>query len=131
MTNVGGGSGGFNTGQGMTEEEIKKRNEANELRRKLAKESETAREKALREKNIDQKIRLIINVITPDNFEKKFEELRNFLFPGLKAKGEPGYDPEIHPVLTDEILNLSDKELKEQWEAEQAAKEAAKLVPDA
>lgn len=31
-------------------------------------------------KNEGQQIRLILNVITPDNYDKKFGELRKFLF---------------------------------------------------
>jgi len=35
-----------------------------------------------------QKIRLILNVIAPDNVDKKFKELRDYLFPGLKTRNE-------------------------------------------
>lgn len=48
------------------------------------------------------------------------------MFPGLKFRGEPDYDPEIHPLLTDERLKEEDEKLKKLWEAEQAAKEANK-----
>jgi hypothetical protein len=44
--------------------------------------------KATMAKNDAQKIRLILNVITPDNFEKKFKELRQFQFDDLKSKEE-------------------------------------------
>lgn len=37
------------------------------------------------DKNETQKIKLILNIIAPDNFEKKFSELRGFLFKGLKT----------------------------------------------
>jgi hypothetical protein len=48
-------------------------------------------EQAKSEKNTHQKIRLIINIITPDNFDKKFEELRGYLFGGLKLSNEEGF----------------------------------------
>lgn len=47
-----------------------------------------------------QQIKLICNVITPDNFDKKFSELRQYLFGDLKHKNEPGYNPGM-PVYTD------------------------------
>ena len=40
------------------------------------------------DKNETQKIKLILNVIAPDNFTKKFGELRGFLFRGLKTQEE-------------------------------------------
>lgn len=40
------------------------------------------------DKNETQKIKLILNIIAPDNFEKKFGELRGFLFRGLKTEEE-------------------------------------------
>lgn len=42
-----------------------------------------------------QKIRLIVNVITPDNFDKKFEELRGYLFGSAKTSDDPEYNAEI------------------------------------
>ena len=47
-----------------------------------------------------QQIKLICNVITPDNFEKKFGELRQHLFGDLKHRHEPGFDPSM-PVYRD------------------------------
>jgi len=35
---------------------------------------------------VEQKIRLILNVITPDNYDKKFAELRGYLFDDLKSE---------------------------------------------
>lgn len=35
-----------------------------------------------------QKIRLILNVIAPDNKDRKFAELRQYLFKGLKTREE-------------------------------------------
>jgi len=76
----------------------------------LIEESKKTIEKAKSDKNTLQKIRLIVNVITPDNFEKKFEELRGYMFGELKAPNEDGYNKELHPVLTDE--NLSEENLQ-------------------
>lgn len=45
-------------------------------------------EKVTQSKNEEQKIRLILNIITPDNFDKKFGELRGYLFPNLKTRAE-------------------------------------------
>lgn len=42
-----------------------------------------------------QQIRLICNVITPDNFEKKFKELRHHTFGDLKLPTEKGFDPNV------------------------------------
>ena len=59
--------------------------------------------KMRQDKNEIQKIRLILNVITPDNFDKKFKELRGFLFNELKTKTECeeegiGYNEEEHKL---------------------------------
>lgn len=45
---------------------------------KLKEKALAMQKKVQMEKNEAQKIRLILNVITPDNFEKKFGELRAF-----------------------------------------------------
>lgn len=57
---------------------------------------------------------MILNVITPDNFQKKFGELRDFLFPNLLSRTEAeekGVEFEEEMKLTDDnirndILNL-------------------------
>ena len=59
-------------------------------------------------KNEGQKIRLILNVITPDNLDKKFKELRAFQFDDMMSKEECEeakilYDEEVHK-LTDEKI---------------------------
>jgi hypothetical protein len=41
-------------------------------------------------------------VIAPDNFEKKFKELRIVMFGELKFKGEDGYD-QLNDMLTEEL----------------------------
>ena len=56
------------------------------------------------EKNLVQKIRLIINQILPDNYDKKFAELRENVFGSLKHQFEEGYNPEVDTfTMTEEI----------------------------
>ena len=76
----------------------------------MIEESKKTIEKAKGDNNILQKIRLIVNVILPENFDKKFEELRGYTFGDLKTPNETGYDKELHPTLTDE--NLSEENLQ-------------------
>ena len=57
----------------------------------MVEKSRQVHQKVTGDKNIHQQIRLIINVIAPDNFEKKFEELRKVMFGDLKSKDEEGY----------------------------------------
>lgn len=45
---------------------------------------------------------MIVNVITPDTFEKKFEELRGYIFGNIKCPNEEGYNPEV------DKLNIED-----------------------
>lgn len=80
------------------------RAEADKLKQKLKEDSKKVLEKARSDKNTQQQIRLIVNVITPENFDKKFEELRKVMFGDLKAKDEPGYD-ETRDLLSAEQLN--------------------------
>lgn len=66
-------------------------------------------QKATMQKSVAQQIRLNLNVITPDNFEKKFKELRQHLFPDLKSKDEAdleGEDWDETKKLTDENINI-------------------------
>lgn len=42
-------------------------------------------------------------MIAPDNFEKKFDELRQVMFEGLKYPGEEGYDPAVHKPLSSNL----------------------------
>ena len=74
-------------------------------------ESKKVLEKAKSDKNTQQKIRLIVNVITPDNFDKKFEELREYIFGLLKHANEEGYDKEVHHILSDEDLSKENLQL--------------------
>lgn len=39
-------------------------------------------------------------MIAPDNFEKKFDELRQVMFEDMKYAGEEGYDPNVHTPLS-------------------------------
>mmetsp|Transcript_27045 Transcript_27045/g.41189 ORF Transcript_27045/g.41189 Transcript_27045/m.41189 type:complete len:121 (+) Transcript_27045:1254-1616(+) len=50
--------------------------------------AESIRDKLKGAKNVVQKIRLLLNVITPDNHDKKFLELREYMFPGMKTRAE-------------------------------------------
>jgi len=45
---------------------------------------------------------LIVNVITPDNLDKKFEELRKLMFGVRKTKDEEGYD-EVNDKLEESV----------------------------
>lgn len=46
------------------------------------------------DKNKIQKIRLIMNVISPDNYDNKCLELRHYMFGDAKFEGEEGYVPD-------------------------------------
>jgi len=84
--------------------------------KELLKQQAQARQENLKqEKNVIQKIRLILNVITPDNFDKKFGELRTYLFADLMSREETDekdmeYLEETHKLkdgdTNTEILNV-------------------------
>lgn len=66
-------------------------------------------------KNDAQQVKLILNVIAPDNCKKKFQELRDILFPDLKTRtecfnSEVDYDRNSHllpvGVINSEILDI-------------------------
>ena len=64
-------------------------------------------------KNEEQKIRLIMNIITPENKEKKFKELREYMFPDMVTKQEfegKQWDINIHGLndekYREDILNV-------------------------
>lgn len=61
-------------------------------RLKFIEESKKVHQKATVERKPEQKIKLIVNVIVPDNFDKKFRELRRFIFGEYKFNGEAGYN---------------------------------------
>ena len=68
----------------MTEKEIEEeglmRAKADEFKEKLKERSKKTTHRIGQDRNILQKIRLTCNQITPDNFEKKFEELQGYIF---------------------------------------------------
>lgn len=53
---------------------------------------------------------MICNVIAPDNYEKKFAELRKHMFGDLKASDEPGYNKE-EDKLHEENINKDQMDL--------------------
>lgn len=61
---------------------------------KLKKQSKKFMEEAKTEKQDFQRVRLWLNQISPDNFEKKSGELRELLIGSAKLLSEPGFDPE-------------------------------------
>ena len=80
-----------------------------EARARLRKEAQERKEKITKPKNVVQKIKLILNLITPDNFEKKRDELRAYLF-GTEVRTRDEcfadgveYDEEIHQLRDDDI----------------------------
>ena len=83
-----------------TEEKQKLRQAALEMKKKLS-----------MSKNVEQKIRLIMNVISPDNFDKKLNELRGFMFEGFKTK-EECEDEDIEYVLAEHQLHEENLNLK-------------------
>ena len=59
-----------------------------EEKKKLREAAQAQKAKMTLEKNEAQKIKLILNVITPDNRTKKMNELRGFMFPNLMTQDE-------------------------------------------
>ena len=68
-------------------------------------------EKIRQEKNLNQKIRLITNQIAPDNFDKKFNELRAVIFGSFKHSKEHGFDPKVDFPIS-EKNKLNDENMK-------------------
>lgn len=62
--------------------------EDNQEKLKLKQQAAQFKQKISSDKNTEQKIRLILNVISPDNMDKKLDELRGYLMPGFKSKAE-------------------------------------------
>tara|TARA_B110000305_G_C19451099_1_gene647991 strand:- start:2086 stop:2286 length:201 start_codon:yes stop_codon:yes gene_type:complete len=65
------------------------------------------KEKLKTEKNPVQKIKFAINLISPDNFDRKFNELRIYMFKDFKTQEECWeddieYSEEEHKLKTDE-----------------------------
>ena len=89
--------------------------EDNEEKIKLKQAAASMKEKLKGDKKEDQKIRLILNVISPDNYEKKFAEIREHLFRGFKTVDECfnehiEYNEDEHK-LTDDNINTHMVEL--------------------
>lgn len=57
----------------------------------------------MEERKPEQKIKLIVNVIVPDNFEKNFKELRGFIYGQHKLSVESGYNKEVDTITDDKI----------------------------
>lgn len=61
-------------------------------------------EKARSERDDNQNVRLWLNQITPDNYDKKESELRGLMFGDRKAKDEEGYvEDKDYEVDTDKL----------------------------
>lgn len=75
---------------------------------KLKEKAKAMYEKVNQDKNEEQKIRLILNVITPENYDKKFTELRGFLFGNRKTEEECREDGEKY----DESQKLTDDTIR-------------------
>ena len=58
------------------------------------------------EKSIAQKIKQLTNLITPDNFDKIFAELREIMFGSARYQGEKNYKAGEDYKANDEILKL-------------------------
>ena len=71
-----------------------------EMVAKLREKAKVNIEEAKKEKDNSQNVRLWLNQITPDNYDKKQSELRALMFGDRKTKGEPGYEtqPETFEV---------------------------------
>lgn len=70
------------------------RAEEDEMVQKLKKQSKRIMEEAKSEKQDYQRVRLWLNQISPDNFEKKSGELRELLIGSAKLMSEKGFDLE-------------------------------------
>ena len=75
--------------------------EDNEEKKKLKEQAQAMQAKIKMPRSDARQIRLIMNVIAPDNFEKKFKELRGYLYKDLKTREECitegiEYKEEIH-----------------------------------
>lgn len=75
-----GGRGGAGNVRGGGKDNEISRQEVDAERAELREKAKQMKERMLKPKNVTSKIKLILNVITPDNFEKKRDELRAYLF---------------------------------------------------
>lgn len=112
--NKGGQRGGYNNrgGRGAhqnTPENQFIRQKNNEEKQKLIKQALEMKEKLKTEKNPVQKIKFAINLISPDNFDRKFNELRIYMFKDFKTQEECWeddieYSEEEHKLKTDDQI---------------------------
>ena len=63
-----------------------------ELKKKLNAVAQKYMAKAQEKKTDNQNVRLWLNQISPDNYDRKKVELRNLLFGDRKLKGEEGFE---------------------------------------
>ena len=63
-----------------------------EMVAKLREKAKANIEEAKKEKDNSQNVRLWLNQISPDNYDKKQSELRALMFGDRKTKDEPGFD---------------------------------------
>ena len=68
---------------------------------KLKEASKKNIEEAKGEKDNTQTVRLWLNQITPDNYEKKSVELRTLMFGDRKTKDEPGFTEQTEELVID------------------------------
>lgn len=54
---------------------------------------------------------MICNQIAPDNYDKKFDQLRNFIFGNMKYKGEAGYEKELKIEEIEKNINYNNIEV--------------------
>lgn len=81
---------------------------ADDFSKKLREQAVNVIKNAKGSKNVQQQIRLICNLITPDNFEKKFQELREHVFGDIKMQSEKGYTA-AQGILTEKLNQQSMK----------------------
>ena len=91
-------------------------------------------EVARKEKDNNQNVRLWLNQITPDNYDKKQSELRSLMFGDRKAMGETGYAEQETPFEVDKekqeivVKNIFRKALTEHVYANLYAKLCSEIT---
>jgi hypothetical protein len=96
------------------------RKEEDEMEAKLKQQSKKFMEEAKSEKQDMQKVRLWLNQISPDNYDRKSGELRELLIGNAKLLSEPGFneeeaknmtiDDEKQTIVVDTIFRKAQKE---------------------
>jgi len=72
------------------------------MKKKLNAAAQKNMAKAQEVKTDNQKVRLWLNQISPDNYDRKKVELRNLLFGDRKLKGEEGFEEQGELVVNEE-----------------------------